>query len=729
LGLEQNDKGYGRKITFGDSISLEFQNREIVFGQQFDNLLLKFQTKSLFSEVYYKVSIDTELILSAMLDFGTVTTDKTNYLKCDAVINDSNRYLNELGDIEVNLLSTLSLQQKAISAINTEPVKLKAKDILSSNVYDLANGGKTYDISGGYSFYLLPLKTISKQIITTNELNSFFTNDDIWQLNPSTTIGSQFDPFLKTSNIYYHIQTLIPQKLTLSITGIIIEALAIDYVKSGIVDTFNGTYTPDVVYQGHIDEVTFEVIIQSFANPEFTGTPIITSLKKTYTPSLSSNLTVDLTNLEFNFDNHIFELMSNSRLSFNIHSTVSGGYPGSSSDLDYPIPATGTLKITGSGGMKIYGTDAYVDTTANMSRLYDMGNQLLTSINPIYTGLTAPKLQLGGFLYDIFCCNGYSIRNFPQTVYGWKMTWNDYLDNIRNQFNFDYQINDGEVFIGHHSDFYKDIEVARLDFNPIASSFSVSVNPKNKTKKLEFNYKTFQDIQENKDNTIDSVHTQSSWMVNGGNQKETETKEIGFIADAYKIEYARREGLSVEPGKSKQTDDETYVIDCFKQVDETYKNRSNEGFSTVINYSSPQTAYNLRLSLKRLLLDNYSEYLANLTQLIVNKVKLLNTFYKLNGIMKSQASIAGTTSILIKENENIDTFVTPLITTHFYDIELSVRFNFKDYYNLLQSILDKKGYLNLVDTETFASLKIFPTSIVYDSKNEKLNIKGEQKYE
>ena len=165
------------------------------------------------------------------------------------------------------------------------------------------------------------------------------------------------------------------------------------------------------------------------------------------------------------------------------------------------------------------------------------------------------------------------------------------------------------------------------------------------------------------------------------------------------------------------------------------QNRSNEGFETE-NIFSPSTCYNLRLSVKRLIIDYFSEFLSNVSRFTNDVISWKNTSYLNNQAAKTKPSLplsVITKNIELVESDNIipNQLPEPTLSGDVYEFDLSYRIKFDEALELMNKIVDEKGYVTFYDEKNPSTeIKIYISELKYSWENEKLyNIKGEQKYE
>jgi hypothetical protein len=149
---------------------------------------------------------------------------------------------------------------------------------------------------------------------------------------------------------------------------------------------------------------------------------------------------------------------------------------------------------------------------------------------------------------------------------------------------------------------------------------------------VEMGYEKFQDSGYN---TLDEFNTRAEWLTPIQTNKLKLVQKSKMITSGYAIEDSRRQQFSKTPTNSYQNDDETFLIAMRRLSATDYAPEKNEAFDIVNNVISPGTAYNLRLSPIRMLL-NWAVWLKNAFFFKAGTEKIKNTFFAQNGAMETQ---------------------------------------------------------------------------------------------
>lgn len=150
-------------------------------------------------------------------------------------------------------------------------------------------------------------------------------------------------------------------------------------------------------------------------------------------------------------------------------------------------------------------------------------------------------------------------------------------------------------------------------------------------------------------------------------------------------------------------------------------NRTNQGFSYVLDLTSPERYSNLRYSVQRNIRNYYNSFLATVNLYWKDK-QIKNTFYKNNG--KCSTEYAGLA--VIEKEDFIPT--DPIVTPYMYEDVIFANVDFSDFIMLQNMIRTKRGFIRTIDNNNRV-LKLYPIKMSYENKSRELNITGQEKYE
>jgi hypothetical protein len=149
---------------------------------------------------------------------------------------------------------------------------------------------------------------------------------------------------------------------------------------------------------------------------------------------------------------------------------------------------------------------------------------------------------------------------------------------------------------------------------------------------FELGYEKYQDSGYN---TLDEFNTKNEGLTPIQTNKLKLVQKSKLITSGYALEDSRRQQFSKTSTNSYQNDDEAFLIAMRRVDNATYAPEKNEAFDVVNNVISPGTAYNLRLSPVRMLL-NWAIWLKNAFFFKSSTEKIKITYVAQNATMQTQ---------------------------------------------------------------------------------------------
>lgn len=171
---------------------------------------------------------------------------------------------------------------------------------------------------------------------------------------------------------------------------------------------------------------------------------------------------------------------------------------------------------------------------------------------------------------------------------------------------------------------------------------------------FEVGYEIFQDEG---NNTLDEFNTKSEGTTAIKTNKLKLVAKSKAITSGYSLESSRRMQFDATPTNSYQNDDNSFII-AMRRNGSDYATERSEAFDTVTGVISPDTAYNLRLSPKRMLL-NWAVWLKNIFHYKKDTEVIKPTLVVQNGELTTRFKptepnpIGDINKELIKENEEV----------------------------------------------------------------------------
>lgn len=143
-------------------------------------------------------------------------------------------------------------------------------------------------------------------------------------------------------------------------------------------------------------------------------------------------------------------------------------------------------------------------------------------------------------------------------------------------------------------------------------------------------------------------------------------------------------------------------------------NRTNEGFTVVLNLTTPTRYSNLRYSVERNIRNYWNSFLATVNLYHKNK-PLRNTFYKNNG--KCETEYAG-----LRVTEKEDFIPTdPIVTPMMYENVVFANVDNADFVALQNALRTRRGFIRTIDNNNRV-IKLYPDKISYQNKSKELTI-------
>lgn len=225
----------------------------------------------------------------------------------------------------------------------------------------------------------------------------------------------------------------------------------------------------------------------------------------------------------------------------------------------------GASRLTfNSGEIEITATSVAYNTISPTFRLYDVMKYMAKSIANI--DIDAPRFQSGGEFYDQRILNGNFLRNIKDK--GFYLTLKElrsYLQEINADNEIDYY---SKLFFGLEEDFYKNEEIAFFSSSQF-DSLEKSFNQRFAINEFNYKYKYYLSQKENsEENTYDSVHGESQWLLSNKMVENKKEIEIDFYRDVFLLESNRKKGLEDSISKANQDDDKIAIIDSIELQEE-----------------------------------------------------------------------------------------------------------------------------------------------------------------
>lgn len=183
--------------------------------------------------------------------------------------------------------------------------------------------------------------------------------------------------------------------------------------------------------------------------------------------------------------------------------------------------------------------------------------------------------------------------------------------------------------------FYQDREI--LAFDEVEDgTYSESVAVEIIYNELEFGYETF---QTDGFNSLDEFNTKNTALTPIKKNLKKLSQISKIITSGYSLEVSRRSQFSSTASDSLTNDDNAFMIAVKRATMNNWVTEKDESFEVVEGIVSPETAYNLRLSPKRMLV-NWFIWLKGIFAYKETTEKIQNTTTIQNGVLETQFNAA-----------------------------------------------------------------------------------------
>lgn len=275
--------------------------------------------------------------------------------------------------------------------------------------------------------------------------------------------------------------------------------------------------------------------------------------------------------------------------------------------------------------------------------LFDAVNQVVKSITGGASRIkssflqyrTATQMADGGFALYLLN-NGFSLRNFDAEKRPLSLSLKTVLQSLKAHANIgfgiertggrdvlriepvDYFYRDRQIVIIEETESYEEESARELVYNEVEIGY-------NKYKADGFN-------------TLDEFNTRHEYLTTIKSHKNKLIAKSDFIASGYSIEDVRRQQYEETPRDSYTGDEDPFIIALAREAGgDMLRTERNEAFAIVSGLISPETAYNLRLSPKRMLIAQ-TRWLAGALAYKPDADMIRNIFVDKNGELVTQFS-------------------------------------------------------------------------------------------
>lgn len=704
---------YARRIIFAEGKELTFvKHKHIDLGHQFDRLVSAHELYADEAFIEFVLIVDGAELLRGEMEIPEAKTDRLNYFTCSLKVNDLNKKIEDLEDTKVNIYGEESLLGNYNAPAETENVTLMPKQIRERAKHELGNEDMEVMTTPLVKYFGEQNQNVGSSLVMGNPIG-------LLQVDESDAAETYYVP--------------PTQSYVNAGPG---NAVPTTYTDGNLNNTHNLYFATPAQVTINVENLRLKVEGQNIRN---NNTQIVLQI---------AVITYNNADRETVINKYYENLITVSGTEVLINVTKSINVPRYTRLIyEYRVNIGGRIStpderftVFNGGSISADTIDIYPASLSKMTRLINAGKKILNNYSENTAIVTAPRFEQGGEFWWYYITSGYFIRGFTDDSF--DLNFKDWKEFVQNAFNCDVQINGNSIFIGKHEDFYVDKEIARIEFRPDEDNFEITLNEELIKNKMSIKFDNF---ESDKKDTLDAFHTESEWFIPKRNKGSLDL-DLGFTADGYSIEYARREGINAEPTTAKQKDNDVYIVDCFVNrihipilniYIDVLQNRQDQGFEVAAGtVFSSGTIYNIRLGIKRLLLDHWNFRIAEIGQKLNNGFPsglteyVKNTFFKSNGGLRTNATDVNLKTFQgwITENENIrgDQLNAPIISPDVYNFTIAKRMKYDEVITLFNRIISEKGYVTFFTADSEKKVHIFDAS--YNWVEEKLTIKGEKRY-
>ncbi len=525
--LLQEDKRYALDVSFSGGEN-EFVFNDFNHEEALNNLLYyrnKFGSEALVS---VKIVFDVGYTVLGDIHFESSSTDGYTYFKCKVVQDSKQAKLKRNREIKVDLFSDKDVDGNTITPITGENLLLKSKPVKQFSSWEQSKDyNKNLDAVGEpqSTYYAFNPAIQLKEYGVETSYTFFQDTEKLEDLELPRQLRSNFNIItakqnlsnikLKTSDFYMNINTDVDNG-------------GDGYVNGGL-----------FVMYGETPENAQNVVLLDY------------DLREYQTFTHQGELSFELPYLK-----------RGDSIWFCFYQKVRQSAESVGPVVDKRFEAFTNIK---NFNFSVEVQSIAFNTVVPSYRLYDVIQQNVKSIAGL--NVIAPEMISGGNLYDQRLINGNCLRGI--TTRPFYITFKDIEEGLQ-EFNADYKLQiDNNVFIGLYKDFYANKEVAYLDTVQF-DSLNLVLNPRYVINEFSYKWKGYQSQKESTlENTYDVIHGESQWFRPNSLASNKKSVEIGWVRDAFEIEFNRIKGFQEKPNTATQDDDKYYLLDTIEITDES----------------------------------------------------------------------------------------------------------------------------------------------------------------
>ena len=760
--VEQEKGRYGRDISYGnEEVSLEF------YDGIFDNGLTMGLTQLLDYHKTYGFESEVEFILKkngvnftiGLLDFQMAKTDLLTYFECKIIQENNRAIINRRKEINVDVFSDKDLDLNTITPLATENILLKAKPVLQASEWKSV-GSKTFSADSVDPTRFWCAFNLAQTNTSFGIENSLNWLEDIIYVN--SILDAEKFGLLYAQNRLNDIKVTA----TIDMTYVVTQGALPDFGFVALYlcwgDTFDPSNTSTTRHLLYNDTwgSTVEKTVVLNDTFEFTIDEVNQGGKVWLFWAVigSADCNVDITHRNFN--------AKAQAVSTSIDSVIKGvryidlfkqnvkSISGLTIDAPkFDVGGEFYDQFAFNGKLIRQYTDKpfyvnFKDLTEGLQELnadyqINQNNVFLGQYNDFYNNvdlggyLQAPDSEFNTNFNDRYSINAfnYSYKTFEQ-----NKDESNTIDSIHTEAQFllpnKLVENVKKVEVNYIRDPFSIEASRRQGINTKESTsldnddkiFLIDIYPLDPSSVGGFGLRLLMRMNDSKleilNNTLNGEGTPFDWTLLGFSVGSEFSIISGKNIGNYIVFSLEKEKIILTPvGFTPSFEGDGYIKTEYPLNNVSYVNRTNQGFTEILNLSSGDNYSNLRYSIKRNI-NHWESYLKTASKYKPNGI-IQNTFFKNNGLLSTKY---GTETIATIEGANInvtdlnDAILSPMA------YKTKVIAEFETVKTLLDNLATQKGFIRVIDTNNRV-LKIHPTKLDYEWTSNLLTIEGEQRNE
>lgn len=508
----ETEKGrYGRDVSFSENNFSFFKNR----NHEFDLLLFYFRTYGWESRVEFIIDFDGVEEVMGLLDFSRAVTDQIEIFECSIIDDNTKSLIKKRDDIETDLFSSLSIDDNVIIPVVTNKILFKTQPVVNNSLWtsgSVTNGSTSVSELGG--------DTETRYFNPIMQLEVSDIDDSFIPFSIKSKSASNFELIKAVDNI---------------------KNIKINFIDTffDITSDFNGGANGNIVYK--LVVATALVIDGKIKDDEFGNSTLNENVL--YTGKFTNNKN-KIEQGDFEFDIPFLERGLSILIYWSIRTKKTSLF------------GTVKTKLVFGSGMKleISGTTIPFNTVIESVRLVDAIKYNVESISE--GTVSFPMGEIGGEYFNHFISTGKLLRSIKDTfAYKFKDT-----EEFITEFNGDFQINSGNVFIGTYADFYSDNEIATYD-DVQFDSYEVKPNESYTLNKFTFEYdRFFSQREERTKNTAETIHGKSSYVILNKQVEDKKEVKVSFTRDPIFIQEQIKIAITESDETTSNADQDIFII-------------------------------------------------------------------------------------------------------------------------------------------------------------------------